>query len=104
LCLYLAAWLALLAALAGSVVSAYLPLGPAGAWLPLAFGLLQVAVIAGVFMRLGEGVTVKWLFAGAGFYWLLILIGLSGTDYLTRTRVTSAGTRPAPPAFSQDNR
>jgi len=82
--IYVAAWLALLAALGGSAVSAYLPLGPAGNLLPLAFALLQVVVIAAVFMRLGEGVSVKWLFAGAGFYWLLILIGLAGTDYLTR--------------------
>ena len=28
--------------------------------------------------------SLKWLFAGAGFFWLLFLYGLSITDYATR--------------------
>jgi hypothetical protein len=37
-----------------------------------------------LFMRLRGPPSLKWLFAGAGFFWLLFLYGLSMTDYATR--------------------
>jgi hypothetical protein len=37
-----------------------------------------------VFMRLREPPAIKWVFAGAGFFWLLFLFGLGVIDYLTR--------------------
>jgi cytochrome c oxidase subunit IV len=35
-------------------------------------------------MRLKAPPSLKWIFAGGGFFWLLFLYGLSMTDYATR--------------------
>ena len=79
------AWVVLLALLGVTWGSAYLPIGHAHAFLPIGIAVLQAAIIAIVFMKLGRGGRVKWIFAGIGFYWLMIMIGLSATDYLTRS-------------------
>jgi cytochrome c oxidase subunit 4 len=60
-----------------------------GRWnlvLSLGFSIGKTALIAGYFMELRKGGGRLWLFAGAGFFWLLILVGLSLGDYLTRFR------------------
>ena len=82
---FAAAWLVLLALLGVTWGSAYLPIGAAHAFLPIGVAVLQAAIIAIIYMKLGRGGRVKWIFAGIGFYWLMIMIGLSATDYLTRS-------------------
>jgi cytochrome c oxidase subunit 4 len=80
------AWLVLLALVGVTCGSAYVPIGAAAhAVLPIGVAVLQAAIIAIVYMKLGSGGRVKWIFAGIGFYWLMIMIGLSATDYLTRS-------------------
>jgi hypothetical protein len=37
-----------------------------------------------LFMRLRGPRSLKWIFAGAGFFWLMFLSGLSMTDYASR--------------------
>jgi caa(3)-type oxidase subunit IV len=44
----------------------------------------QTAIVFILFMRLKGPPSLKWLFAGAGFFWLLFLYGFSMTDYATR--------------------
>ena len=44
----------------------------------------QAAIVFILFMRLKGPPSLKWVFAGAGFFWLLFLYGLSTTDYATR--------------------
>lgn len=81
---YFIAWVALLLLLGASIGSAYLPLG---SFHPLAnFGVaaIQAAIVFSVFMRLRHPPAIKWVFAGAGFFWLLFLFGLGVVDYLTR--------------------
>ncbi|HZT19750.1 MAG TPA: cytochrome C oxidase subunit IV family protein [Dongiaceae bacterium] len=85
---YVAGWLALLALLAASAVSAYLHLGRAQDFIPLGLAVIQAVIIIIVFMRLASGISMKWAFAGAGFFWLMILLGLSSTDYMTRVGYT----------------
>lgn len=82
--IYVVAWLVLLVLLGISTGSAYLHLGGLEEYLPVSLALLQALIIAIVFMKLRAGMSMKWLFAAAGFYWLLIMIGLSSTDYATR--------------------
>lgn len=36
------------------------------------------------FMHVRYSSPLTWIFAGAGFFWFLILIGLTLSDYLTR--------------------
>ncbi len=82
---FTAAWAILLLLLGFNWWSAYLPLGRAHAVLPIAVAAVQALLIAVVFMKLGRGARLKWMFAGVGFYWLIIMMGLAATDYMTRT-------------------
>ncbi len=83
---FLAAWAALLVLLACSVGGAWLPIGAAGhAALPLGIAATQAAILLLLFMKLRGAPQLKWLVAGAGFFWLALLLGLSRADYFTRT-------------------
>lgn len=81
---FVIAWL-VLALLAGiSIWTAFLDMGM---WAPIAeFGItaVQVLIVYTLFMRLKGPPTLKWVFAGTGFFWLLFLFGISFTDYATR--------------------
>jgi cytochrome c oxidase subunit 4 len=81
---FVVAWLALLLLAGISMLTAYLGLG---VWAPVVqFGIaaIQVATLMILFMRLKGPPSLKWIFAGTGFFWLLFLFGLSMTDYATR--------------------
>ena len=82
---YLVAWLVLLVLLGLGVVSAYLPIGPLHPLVNFGIAATQVAIVFTVFMRLLGPPRIKWVFAGAGFFWLLFLFSLGVIDYLTRT-------------------
>jgi caa(3)-type oxidase subunit IV len=82
---YVIAWAVLLLLLGLSVLSAFLRIG---AWHPVvAFGIAatQATIIFIVFMRLRGRPSLKWAFAGAGFFWLIFMFAFSTTDYATRT-------------------
>ncbi|HTV51221.1 MAG TPA: cytochrome C oxidase subunit IV family protein [Steroidobacteraceae bacterium] len=82
---YVIAWLVLLLLLGVSVASAYLPIG---AWHPvMSFGIAatQAAIVFLIFMRLRGRPSLKWVFAGAGFFWLFLLFAMSAVDYFTRS-------------------
>jgi cytochrome c oxidase subunit 4 len=44
----------------------------------------QAAIVFILFMQLRGRPSLKWVFAGAGFFWLLVLFGISAADYFTR--------------------
>jgi len=81
---YLIAWLALILLLGISVGIAFLHLGRAAPIVQFAIAATQAALIFVLFMRLRGRPALKWIFAGAGFFWLLLLYGLSTADYATR--------------------
>lgn len=80
-----AAWVALLALLAVTLSAAYLPLGRANAVLALGIASLKAAIVAAVFMELRKREPRTFIFAGAGLFWLSILLWLGLMDFLTRT-------------------
>ena len=82
--LYVFAWLVLLALAGLSLGSAYLHLGPAAPAIEFGIAATQAAIVFILFMKLNGPPSLRWLFAGAGFFWLLLLYGLSMTDYATR--------------------
>lgn len=84
LLLYIVAWLVLLLLTGLSLLSAYLGLGVPAPIVEFGIAATQVAIVFILFMRLKGRPSLKWLFAGAGFFWLLYLYGLSMTDYATR--------------------
>jgi cytochrome c oxidase subunit IV len=54
---------------------------------PIALGVAvaKLALIFWFFMNLGRQRPLVRVFAAAGFFWLAVLIALSGSDYLTRS-------------------
>ena len=78
------AWIALVLLVGVNLGVAYLPLGAASPAIALAIAAVQVILVVLVLMKLGRAAPLTRLFAVAGLFWLLILFGLSGVDFLTR--------------------
>jgi cytochrome c oxidase subunit 4 len=80
----LLAWLALLALLGLTVFGAYQPLGALNTALALTIAATKALIVAAIFMELWRGSALTIAFAGAGFFWLGILLWLALADFLTR--------------------
>jgi cytochrome c oxidase subunit IV len=80
-----ASWLGLLALLALTVTLAYQPLGAFNAVAALCIGAVKALIVAAVFMELRHREPRLLIFAGAGLFWLAILLWLGSMDFLTRT-------------------
>jgi cytochrome c oxidase subunit 4 len=77
-------WLGLLCLLALTTGAAYLPLGATNTVVALVIATIKGALIAAIFMELREGRRLTLAFAGAGFFWLGIMLWLAMADYVTR--------------------
>jgi cytochrome c oxidase subunit IV len=82
--LYVSAWLVLVVLTGISIWTAFLGLGIGAAVIQFGVAATQAAILFVLFMRLKGPPSLKWVFAGSGFFWLLFLYGLSFTDYATR--------------------
>lgn len=78
-------WLVLLLLLGLSAGSAYLDIGRFHAAVNFGFAATQAAIVFILFMKLRGRPSLKWVFAGAGFFWLIFLFWLGGIDYATRS-------------------
>jgi cytochrome c oxidase subunit IV len=86
----LLAWLALLVLMLSSLGSAYLSLGVGNLIAGVAIAIVKSSIVALLFMRLaGSSATVR-LVAVVGIAMWLLLAGLSGVDYATRSRQPAA--------------
>jgi cytochrome c oxidase subunit IV len=81
---YFIAWLVLLLLLGLSVWSAYLDIGVFHVVVNFGIAVTQTVIVFTMFMGLRAHPSIKWVFAAAGFFWLVILFGLAATDYFTR--------------------
>ncbi len=84
-------WLGLLALLAGNVAVAYAGAGSLAPFAHVVIAAAMAAVVLVVFMELGRGASLFWVFAGAGFFWLAVLFVLTAGDYLTRVNFAATG-------------
>lgn len=78
-------WLALLGLLALTVTIAYVPLGAGNAVVALSIGTVKAGLVAAIFMELRHRSGLTLVFAGAGLFWLGILLWLGLMDFMTRT-------------------
>lgn len=78
------AWVALLALVAVNLAVAYAPLGTANPAIALAIAAAQALIVALALMKLWRAIPMSRIFAIVGLFWLLLLFGLSLTDYATR--------------------
>jgi len=81
---YVYVWAALLILLGATWALARLDLAPFNAVIAMTIALLKMLLILLFFMHVRYSSRLTWVFAGAGFLWLAILIGLTLNDYLTR--------------------
>lgn len=88
---FVIAWLVLLLLAGASIGSAFLRIGMFAPVVQFGIAAIQAAIVFLLFMRLKGPPTLKWLFAGAGFFWLLFLFGLSTIDYASRRGWPSGG-------------
>ena len=77
-------YLALMALLALTAGSAFIEMGIFNPILNIGIAAAKTILIVLFFMHLKSGSSVVRLAAGAGFFWLLLLFGLSLSDYLSR--------------------
>jgi cytochrome c oxidase subunit IV len=68
-----------------TVTLAYMPLHAFNAVAALLIASIKALVVAAVFMELRHRGPRTLIFAGAGFFWLGILLWLGLMDFLTRT-------------------
>ena len=92
---YITVWAVLLILLGLTVGAAYVPLGPFNTITAVSIAVAKAVIIALYFMHLRNSPRLMWVFAGAGFFWLLILFTLVFGDYATRSSM------PAPTVWLQ---
>ncbi len=85
-------WGLLLVLLAAEFGLSFLSLAPWARVFLLVPAAGMVAIVAIVFMDIGDGPVIVRGFAAAGLVWLLVLLGLGSMDPMTRThyQVSSA--------------
>jgi cytochrome c oxidase subunit 4 len=81
---YLIVYAILMALLILTIAVAYVDLGPFGVPVAMTIATTKAVLILLYFMHVKDSPKLVWVFSGAAFYWLLILLGLSFNDYATR--------------------
>ena len=89
---YYLVWVALMILM---VLTALLSRVPLGAWntpIALAIAVVKALLVLLFFMHVKyEHYKITWVMVIGGFFWLFLLLGLTMTDYLTRTITGYAG-------------
>ena len=78
-------WIALMILLAATTASAFVPLGSLNLPISLAIAVAKALIVLLFFMELRASRPLVRSFAAAGFFWLLIMIVLTGADYWHRS-------------------
>ena len=81
---YFKTFAALLGLLVLTVGANFINLGPFNLIVALAISVAKGALIFLFFMEVRYSHPIVWLFASAAFLWLIILLTITMTDYLTR--------------------
>ena len=81
---YVAIFVALLGLTALTVLVSYVDLGPFSTPLALLIAACKATLVILYFMHLREASPLIWLAAGAGFFWLAIMLVLTMSDLATR--------------------
>jgi cytochrome c oxidase subunit 4 len=82
--MYLAVFAALIVGTGLTVAAAEVDLGPLNNIVMLLIACTKAALVILFFMHVRWATRLTWVVAVSGFFWLLILFGLTMQDYLTR--------------------
>jgi cytochrome c oxidase subunit IV len=79
------------ALMVGTIITvwvAFFDLGPFNNVVMLGIACTKALLVVLYFMHVRWSTRLTWVFAGAGFFWLLILFTLTMADYMSRGWVT----------------
>ena len=82
--MYYAVFAALIVGTALTVGVAFVDLGAMNNVLMLGIACTKALLVILFFMHVRWSTRLTWLVVASGFFWLLILFGITMTDYLTR--------------------
>jgi cytochrome c oxidase subunit 4 len=82
--MYYLVFLALLVGTALTVAVAFVDLGALNNVLMLGIAMTKALLVILFFMHVRWSTRLTWVVVASGFFWLLILFGLTMMDYLTR--------------------
>ena len=82
---YFLTWIALMACLAATLASSYVPMGAWNSLANMAISCLKALLIALFFMHLRRSGALLRIAAITGLLWLALLFGISWTDFGTRS-------------------
>jgi cytochrome c oxidase subunit 4 len=82
--MYYSVFAALIVGTALTVLVAFYDLGPLNNVLMLGIAMTKATLVILYFMHVRWATRLTWVVAASGFVWLLILFGITMSDYLTR--------------------
>jgi cytochrome c oxidase subunit IV len=82
---YVQIFFALLVLLAITVGAAYIDLGFLNVVIAVTIAVIKAVLVVLYFMHVRYKSRLTWVFAGAAFFWLVILLSLAMTDYGSRS-------------------
>ncbi|HET7697288.1 MAG TPA: cytochrome C oxidase subunit IV family protein [Vicinamibacterales bacterium] len=82
--MYYAVFAALIVGTALTVAVAFVDLGALNNVVMLTIAVTKATLVVLYFMHVRWSTRLTWVVAASGFFWLLILFGLTMQDYLTR--------------------
>ncbi|MEN3334400.1 MAG: cytochrome c oxidase subunit [Blastocatellia bacterium] len=82
--IYVSVFLALMFFTILTVVAAYFDLGRANVLIALVIACIKATLVVLFFMHVRWSSTLTKVFVVAGLFWLVIMVALTLTDYLTR--------------------
>lgn len=77
-----------------TVLAAFVELGPLNTPVALAIAIFKATLVVLFFMHVRYNTPLMWIFAAAGFFWMIIMFALTMQDYVSRDWET-----PAPVQF-----
>lgn len=84
-----------------TVAVAYINFGPFSLLVALSIAITKAVLVIVFFMHVRYSSHLMKVFVAAGFLWLVLLIGITFSDYLTRGRPVIANERTWVPVLSQ---
>lgn len=82
--MYYGVFLALLVGTGLTVLAAFFDMGAMNNVVMLAIASVKAMLVVLFFMHVRWGTRLTWVVVASGFFWLLILFGLTMTDYVSR--------------------
>ena len=82
--MYYGVFLALLVGTALTVAAAFVDMGAMNNVVMLGIAITKALLVILFFMHVRWSTRLTWLVVASGFFWLLILFGITMSDYLTR--------------------